>query len=272
MMSGPAGGGVAGNPGCGDGEFLPGLGPLCGLFRYGMLNRMGYEKTAIGLAAVLAAAAGMAAPAAEWEVLFDGESFAGWQSVTGRAVPSSSWIVEDGCMKAKPNGRAIEDIRTVKTYRNFDLEVEWRCTRTSNSGIKYLLFGVTENQIEGGTRARTSGFEYQLAGEEGERKAKAEPKYATGSLYGVVAPKDPRQRPDGEFNVSRIVVSGNRGEHWLNGAKVVEFSLDAPEFAAVFAKSRKQNVLGDAAWESPIVLQNHNSDFWFRKVRIRQLP
>ncbi|MEZ5356495.1 MAG: DUF1080 domain-containing protein [Bryobacteraceae bacterium] len=225
--------------------------------------------------AAIAAIAMTFAPAADtapdWETLFDGRSFAGWQSITGRAVPASSWTIEDGCMRAKPNGRAIEDIRTAKTYRNFELEVEWRCPRTSNSGIKYLLFGITEDQTEEGTRARTRGFEYQLAGEEGERKAKAEPKYATGSLYGVIAPSDPHQRDEGEFNVSRIVVNGSRVEHWLNGGKLLEYSLASSAFAEAFQSNRKQAPLAKVAWESPIVLQNHNSEFWFRKVRIRPL-
>jgi hypothetical protein len=57
--------------------------------------------------------------------------------------------------------------------------------------------------------------------------------------------------PVGEFNRSRIVVTGGRVEHWLNGQKTVEYAA--------------------AAKPSPIVLQHHNSAAWFRSLRIREL-
>ena len=58
----------------------------------------------------------------------------------------------------------------------------------------------------------------------------------------MVAPSAQPARPVGEFNHSRILVRGNHVEHWLNGVKVVDSALDAPE-----AISRDSEALGSCA-------------------------
>ena len=52
-------------------------------------------------------------------------------------------------------------------------------------------------------------------------------------------------------------------EHWLNGAKVVEFETTAPEVLKVLGN--------EVPKASPISLQNHSSEAWFRNIRIRPL-
>jgi hypothetical protein len=59
--------------------------------------------------------------------------------------------------------------------------------------------------------------------------------------------------PLGEFNRGASVVRGRHCEHWLNGEKVVEYESSSDP------------------WESPIVLQNHRTDAWFRNIRIKRL-
>ncbi len=82
-----------------------------------------------------------------------------------------------------------------------------------------------------------------------------------------------RLRPVGEFNETRIVFQGSHGEHWLNGAKVLEYSLDSPEFQARLEASKYQPIDGFAERRAGhIVLQDHGDDVWFRNIRIRDLP
>ena len=64
----------------------------------------------------------------------------------------------------------------------------------------------------------------------------------------------------GEFNHSRILVRGAHVEHWLNGVKVVEFETTTPEVGKLNPTS-----------PSPISLQNHSSETWFRNIRIKPL-
>jgi hypothetical protein len=42
----------------------------------------------------------------------------------------------------------------------------------------------------------------------------------------------------GEWNEGRIVVSGQRIEHWLNGVKTAETDLDSAAYRGVLAKSK----------------------------------
>ena len=108
--------------------------------------------------------------------------------------------------------------------------------------------------------------------------ALANEKHTAGALYDMVAPASKSTRPVGEFNDSRLVLHGNHVEHWLNGVKVVDASLDAPEALAgvekrwgdapdvyyLLAKQPRKNC--------PISLQNHGDEAWFRTIRIRRLP
>ena len=208
-----------------------------------------------------------------WELLFDGTTTSGWLEVTGKPFPASSWTIEDGSLKAKPNPAGMQDIRTVETFCSFELEFEWRCAANGNSGVKYLLLGVDSwPGKQGSTNARGRAFEYQLGGEDADPKARSDLKYAAGSLYGVLAPGRRVAHTAGEFTRARLVVRGGHVEHWMGGQKLLEFELDSPEFARDFEASRKRRLPGRDAWESPIVLQNHNTEFWFRNIRIRRLP
>ena len=51
---------------------------------------------------------------------------------------------------------------------------------------------------------------------------------------GLIPPSSAKKlKPVGQWNSSRIVFRGNHGEHWLNGAKVVEFELGTPPLVSL---------------------------------------
>jgi len=83
--------------------------------------------------------------------------------------------------------------------------------------------------------------------------------------------------PVGEFNYSRIVLSDNNVEHWLNRSKVIDTNLDSKEIRAGLEKRWTKDspvyllLTGMPHRDTPIVLQHHNDEVWFRNLKIRRL-
>jgi hypothetical protein len=208
-----------------------------------------------------------------WRLLFDGRTTAGWEEITGKPFPANCWTVEDGSLKALVRTDGFQDLRTKESFRSFDLQFDWKALKAGNSGVKYLIQKVDEWTNAAGRQARARGLEYQLA-DDADPDAASDPRRVAGALYSLIAPK-PRISPKiGEFNHSRLVVKGKHVEHWLNGMKVVEFETDSAEVQKLLRNDlpagRPQNA--PLAETSPISLQNHSSEVWFRDIKIKVLP
>ena len=206
------------------------------------------------------------------QVLFDGKTSDGWVEVTGKPFPPNSWTVEDGCLKTVVRPGGAQDIRTVESFRSFDLEFDWKVLANGNSGVKYLLQHIDEWNNKLGRQARARGLEYQLADNHGPDAV--DPNRSTASLYSAIAPMPPTTPAVGSFNHSRIVVNGDHVEHWLNGVRVVSFDLNGPEAQKVFVGLRKkgEDASTPIQHDTPISLQNHGTEAWFKKLKIRRLP
>jgi hypothetical protein len=186
--------------------------------------------------------------AAGWEALFDGRSSTGWTTLNGDAQLPDSWRIVEGSLATTraPNAFAI---RTQRTFRNYELRFEWNTAAKGNSGIKYRLLAL--EAIGNGVMVDGVGAEYQVADDQGDPGAKIDARQKSGSLYGIVPVSQPAARAPGEWNESRIVVTEDHVEHWLNGVETARYAVDVP-------------------LESPIVLQHHNSEVRFRNLRIRE--
>jgi len=198
---------------------------------------------------------------AGWKLLFDGKSLAGWRSYGKPSGPDHGWVVEDGILNCVANGHG-GDIVTTAQFTDFDLQWDWRIPVGANNGIKYM---VTEK------RPSAPGQEYQMI-DDTIRDAQPEKK-STASFYDVLAP-DPKKplHPPGEWNHSRVLVKGAHVEHWLNGAKVLEYELGSPELKAAIAESKfkKSPGFGDKI-TGPILLTEHHDAASFRNIKILEL-
>jgi hypothetical protein len=211
--------------------------------------------------------------AAGWRLLFDGKTFDGWRGFHSDKVPTG-WVVEDGCIKKIPAhgelGQAGGDLITVDQFDNFELSVEWKLAKGTNSGIKYL---VSESLPPTG-RSGVS-FEYQVLDDDNHPDAKAgiAGNRTAGSLYDLIpASKDKKLNPIGEFNLTRIVVKGDHIEHWLNGMKVVEFERGGEELKQHIAESKFKNTTGfGETAKGHILFQDHGDAVWYRNIKVRAL-
>jgi hypothetical protein len=201
-----------------------------------------------------------------WRLLFDGQSTAGWQEITGKPFPTNCWTIENGSLKALVRTDGFQDIRTNESFLHFDLQFDWKMGGDSNSGVKYLIQKVDEWTNQQGRQARARGLEYQLAGD-ANPDAASDPRRVAGSLYSLIAPV-PRVPPHiGAVNHSRLVVTRDRIEHWLNGTKVIDVDPANPVVQKLL-RSYHEPVTDTG----PISLQNHGSEVWFQNIKIRVLP
>lgn len=203
------------------------------------------------------------AGAADWEPLFDGRTSAGWRAYRGTNFPAQGWRVEDGLLKkvAKVRGG---DIVTTREFLDFEFSWEWRLATNGNNGVKYL---VTES------RPGAPGHEYQMLHDAGHPDGKIGPKRQTAAFYDVLPARDDRKTlPPGEWNTSRILVQGNRVEHWLNGDKVLEYELGSEATRKAIAGSKFKNAAGFGdKIRGRIMLTDHGDECWFRNLRVREL-
>jgi hypothetical protein len=227
---------------------------LCGLAFAAEANRLTGQERAEG-----------------WQLLFDGSTTNGWEEITGKPFPHNCWTVEDGCLRALVRADGSQDIRTVGTFRSFDLQFDWKLTANGNSGVKYLIQRADEWVNRSGRQARARGLEYQLADERNSEAS--DPSRTTGALYSLIAPEPRTSAAVGTFNHSRLVVRGHHVEHWLNGVRVVEFDTVDPRVVTLLRGDLPKGSPPNAPLrqESPISLQNHTSAAWFRSIKVRRL-
>lgn len=205
---------------------------------------------------------------AGWKLLFDGQTTKGWRGFKKAAFPTAGWSIEGGRLKHAATGgsptKDSGDIITIDTFNDFDLRFEWIVAPGANSGVKYL---VTEE------RSGPIAHEYQIIDDAKHPDALVGPHRQTASLYDVIAaPATKVLKPAGQRNEGRILVQGNHVEHWLNGAKVIEYELGSAALKAAKAKSKFKDEPG---WEDKlkghILLQDHGDEIWYQNIRIRDL-
>jgi hypothetical protein len=204
-----------------------------------------------------------------WRLLFDGKTTNGWRGFQKTAFPAHGWAVADGCLKCL--GQKGGDLVTTAKFTDFELTWEWRLSPGGNSGVKYFV-DEKRADTKGKVYGSAIGHEYQMI-DDNNYPEPITAKQHTAGFYDVIPPTHAQPKPVGEFNQSRIVVSGKHVEHWLNGALAVAYQTDSAETAAGIASSKFKNVPGFAnKIATPILLQDHNTTVWFRDLKLRPLP
>ncbi len=208
-----------------------------------------------------------------WTLLFNGKNFDGWRKCNGTAMPTN-WVVEDNSMKIftapdkKPGqGNDGDVVFGTKKFKNFELSIDWKAGKATNSGIffnvrevpgKPIYYAAPEIQVLDNKDAGDNKIDNHLA----------------GSLYDML-PCDPKTvHPAGEWNTMIIKVKDGAVTHVMNGVEVVKYTLWTPEWDAMVAKSKFKTFPGFSegiAKEGFIGLQDHGYDCWFRNVKIREL-
>jgi hypothetical protein len=209
-----------------------------------------------------------------FELLFDGRSTWGWRGAREKEFPKGGWEIKDGELSVLESGGAESrnggDIVTLRTFRAFELKLEFRLSEGANSGVKYYV----DPQLNQGPGS-SIGLEYQLLDDARHPDAKAGRggNRTLASLYDLIAAApDKPAKPIGEWNEVRIVSRGRRVEHWLNGTKVLEYERGTEEFRRLVAESKYKVWPGFGELASGnLLLQDHGNRVSFRNVKVREL-
>ncbi|MEM6766250.1 MAG: DUF1080 domain-containing protein [Bacteroidota bacterium] len=195
--------------------------------------------------------------------LFNGENMEGWRNYNADTI-SPNWQAEEGAMTLVAGGGG--DIVTEKKYENFELTMEWKISENGNSGI---FFRVIESDSLGA--AYFSGPEMQVLDNAGHPDAKID-KHRAGDNYDLHSCETETVHPAGEWNTVRLIVNEGNVQHWLNGTKVVEYTIGSEEWEALYQASKfsdwpeyARNAKGH------IALQDHGDQVWFRNIMIKEL-
>ncbi|MDO4950046.1 MAG: DUF1080 domain-containing protein [Bacteroidales bacterium] len=227
-----------------------------------------------------------------YTVLFDGKTFNGWRGYLKNNVPSR-WIIEDGCIKINGSGtgegQSAEggDLIFAHKFKNFEVELEWKVAKGSNSGIFYLAQEITTKKEDGtvvNEPIYISSPEFQVLDNANHPDAKLgkDNNRQSASLYDMIPAVPQNQNPYGEWNKAKIMVYKGTVVHSQNGENVVEYHLWTQQWtdmlqASKFSKDKWPlafellNNCGGLNHEGYFGLQDHGDDVWYRNIRIKQL-
>lgn len=187
-----------------------------------------------------------------WVDLFNGHDLTNWVA----SGDPSAWDVRDGSIEIVNPGHGGW-LRTARTYRDFDLQLDFWLPKDGNSGVG--LRGSSN-----GDPAFT-GMEVQILDSHGQTPDV----HNCGAVYEAIAPDVMAVREPGTWNTYRIHLVGDRLSVWLNGKMIHDNEpLDGRGY---FRKPEQKMPLDARATTGYIALQDHGAPFRFRNIKIRDL-
>lgn len=215
--------------------------------------------------------------------IFDGSTFTGWRGYNRTDVPTK-WTIEDGAIKINGGGTGEAqssdggDIIFDQKFKNFELELEWKVDKGSNSGIFYLAQEIPGEPIY------ISAPEYQILDNANHPDAKfgVDGNRQSASLYDMIPAVPQNAKPFGEWNKAKIIVYKGTVVHYQNDEIVLEYHLWTPQWKEMIDKSKFSKEKWPVAYdllincggenhEGYIGLQDHGDNVWFRNITVKEL-
>lgn len=210
----------------------------------------------------------------KWVTLFDGKTMKGWKGYNMTNIPNA-WTIEDGALKINaksPTTNERGDLLFDKKFKNFELQLMYKVDKGANSGILYL------GQELPGKKIYQSAPEYQVLDNENHPDAKAgkNGNRKSASLYDMIPATPQVDKGYGQWNEARIIIKDGHVQHYLNGKKVVEYTLWNEDWKNMVLNSKFKdwadfmNAGGDTR-SGYIALQDHGNNVWFKNIKLREL-
>lgn len=226
-------------------------------------------------------------------VLFDGKDMKGWRGYGKDHVPKK-WTIDDSAIRFNGTGGGEAqdndggDLIFAHKFNNFELELEYKVAKGSNSGIFILAQEVESKDPKTGEMRLEpiyiSSPEAQVLDDANHPDAKLgkNNNRMSMSLYDMIPAKPQNAKPFGQWNKAKIMVYKGTVIYGQNDENVVEYHLWTPQWTEMLQASKfsqdkwplafelLNNVGGDKR-EGYIGLQDHGDDVWFRNIRVKVL-
>lgn len=194
----------------------------------------------------------------KWEPLFG-------TNLSEATYDPAAWSETNGVLSAVQD----ESIWTKAEYENFELDLEFKTDKGTNSGV-VIYCTDTEDWIP-------NSVEIQIADDHYEKWADGKPYERCGAIYGHLGPRQEKVvKKPGEWNHMRIKCVGQRISVILNGRKVTEMDMrqwtsgtvnpDGTEIPSWLPKP-----FAELTTKGRIGLQGKHGEalIWFKNVKIR---
>jgi hypothetical protein len=162
--------------------------------------------------------------------LFNGKDLTGWQAIDR----ANQWVVVDGVLSSPRSGA---NIRTVQTFNDFKLHIEFRYPKGSNSGV--YLRGRYEVQIE-------------------DNKGLEPLSLYLGGIYGLIDPLLNMAKDPGEWQTYDIELVGRLVTVVVNGTTVI-YKQEIPGVTGGALDSKEGE-------PGPIMMQGDHGPIDFRNI------
>jgi hypothetical protein len=202
-----------------------------------------------------------------WRLLFDGHTTRGWHTYL-RDTVGAKWQVRDGALVFDPTQPESGggDIVTNDAYENFELRLEWKVAKGSNSGI---IFDIQEDPKYSATYL--TGPEMQVLDNQNASDNKKQ-NHLAGCLYDMAGDSTvSKPRPVGEWNQVRLIQNKGHLTFYLNDIKTFEGQIGSEEWNNMVANSKFRNrMFSDFAKlaKGKIALQQHPGSSEWRNIKI----
>jgi hypothetical protein len=164
--------------------------------------------------------------------IFNGKDLTGWEAL-GK---TNQWIVENGVLKSPKSGA---NIRTVKTFYDFKLHIEFRYPKGSNSGV--YLRGRYEIQIE-------------------DNKGMEPISLYLGGIYGFIDPWLNMAKEPGEWQSYDVELVGRMVTVKANGTTII-YKQEIPGITGGALDSKEGE-------PGPLMMQGDHGPIEFRNIVI----
>jgi hypothetical protein len=195
-----------------------------------------------------------------WILLFDGKTFAGWQTSSGQA---SQRPLEEGCINPHKCGAYMMIYE--RPWDNFKLALDFKISPKCNSGIFIRTFPL---QPRPGKDVGFNGIEVAID------DTQTAGFHDTGAIYDLVKPTRNVMKPVGEWNHAEITCDKNKIVVAINGEEVSKMDLDRwtePNRRPDGTPHKFDIAYKDHPRHGYIGLQDHGADCWFKNIKLKPL-